>query len=74
MKKNKRSDFYLHRLVGQAFIPTPNDLPLINHKDRYRSNNNIIIIELRTQEYNMRSNNTVKPIGCVNKSGNGFRV
>jgi hypothetical protein len=35
MKKNKRSNFYLHRLVGQAFIPTPDDLPLTEIEGMY---------------------------------------
>lgn len=33
--------FSIHRLVAQAFLPNPNNLPEIDHIDRNRSNNNV---------------------------------
>lgn len=32
---------YIHRLVAQAFIPNPNKLPEVNHKDEIKANNNL---------------------------------
>lgn len=33
--------FRIHRLVAQAFIPNPNNLPQINHKDEVNFNEQI---------------------------------
>jgi hypothetical protein len=41
-----------HRLVAEAFIPNPDNLPFINHKDENRQNNNVDNLEWCTAEYN----------------------
>jgi len=38
-KNNKPKCFYVHRLVAQAFIPNPKELPEINHKSEVKSEN-----------------------------------
>ena len=46
--------FLIHRLVGNAFIPNPDHLPQINHKDENPKNNMVDNLEWCTQEYNIQ--------------------
>jgi len=44
--------YQVHRLVAQAFIPNPNNLPCVNHKDENPSNNHVDNLEWCTKSYN----------------------
>lgn len=44
---------YIHRLVAQAFIPNPQKLPQINHKDENKANNSAENLEWCTCQYNL---------------------
>jgi hypothetical protein len=44
----------VHRLVAECYIPNPNNLPIINHKDGIKSNNNITNLEWCTHSHNMK--------------------
>lgn len=50
-RKNRR---YVHRLVAEAFIDNPFELPSINHIDNDRKNNNATNIEWVTQQENIQ--------------------
>lgn len=67
MKLGKRKDGYLsvglsknnvtktktvHRIVAEAFIPNPDGLEMVNHKDENRANNNVNNLEWCTRSYN----------------------
>lgn len=51
-KNQAKKNHYVHILVGKAFIPNPEGLPQINHKDENPQNNNIENLEWCNQEYN----------------------
>ena len=48
----ERKKFYVHRLVAQTFIPNPNNLPQVNHKDENKQNNHVSNLEWCTSKYN----------------------
>lgn len=52
-KDGIRQKFSVHRLVAQAFIPNPNGLPEVNHKDENPLNNSVENLEWCDRRYNM---------------------
>lgn len=52
-KNGKTKQYSVHRLVALAFISNPDDLPMVNHKDEDKTNNNVNNLEWCTHEYNM---------------------
>lgn len=52
-KNNTKRNYFVHRLVAQAFIPNSNNLPQVNHKNENKSDNSIENLEWCTQIYNV---------------------
>lgn len=51
-KDGKVKQHLVHRLVAEAFIPNPNNLPQINHKSEVTNDNRVENLEWCTNEYN----------------------
>ena len=72
-KNNISRTFKPHRLVAEAFIPNPDNLPEVNHKDENKVNNCVDNLEWCNRNYNMNygtKNKRIakalsKPVKCV---------
>lgn len=56
----KKKNYFVHRLVAQAFIPNPDNLPCINHKDEVKTNNHYFNLEWCTVQYNNEYSSTIE--------------
>ena len=51
-KDGQRKMHSLHRIVAEAYIPNPNNLPQVNHKDENKANNCLQNLEWCDAKYN----------------------
>ena len=59
-------DYLVHRLVAQAFLPNPNNLVEINHRDENKQNNRLDNLEWCDRKYNVNYGTTKERIGIGN--------
>lgn len=53
-KDSKQKSYYVHRLVALAFLPNPEGLPMVNHKDSDKTNNHVSNLEWCTNSHNLK--------------------
>ena len=51
-KDGETKSKFVHRLVAEAFLDNPDNLPMVNHKDDDKTNNFLEILEWCTAAYN----------------------
>lgn len=65
-KNSERKAMLVHRLVAQAFIPNPDNLPEVNHKSGITTENDISNLEWVTHSDNMKHGFKT---GLINNTG-----
>ena len=61
--KGKAKEFLLHRLIALTFLPNPDGLPQVNHKDENKLNNAVSNLEYCTAAYNNSYGTRLEAIG-----------
>jgi len=66
--------YYVHRLLGLAFIPNPENKPCIDHIDRNKTNNNLNNLRWATYSENNYNKNINKGCILIHKEKKGDKV
>jgi hypothetical protein len=59
-KNREKMTIRAHQLVAKAFLPNPNNLPCVNHKDEIKTNNDVENLEWCTFQYNINYGTALK--------------
>lgn len=68
-KDGEGKSWYVHRLVAMTFLPNPDNLPQVNHKDEHKDHNCLNNLEWCSSKYNLnygtRTQRVKKPVYCI---------
>lgn len=73
-KDGKPKEFRINRLVALAFLPNPDNLPEVNHKDCDIKNNHVDNLEWCTRSYNINYGDRNKKVLLTRKKNNSYTV
>lgn len=78
-KDGKGKNYYIHRLVGEAFLENPNNYKYIDHIDIDKTNNNANNLRWCSQSQNCQNRNKFKLnssgyVGVTKTKNNKFRA
>ncbi len=68
-KDGKKKNFYLHKLVAEAFIPNHNGFTEVNHKDEDKTNNRVENLEWCDRSYNCNYSTRNQRVAEANTNG-----
>lgn len=73
-KDGEKKKYLIHRLVAETYLPNPENLPQVNHKDENKANNCLQNLEWCDSKYNInygtRTEKMKKPVLQFDLEGN----
>jgi hypothetical protein len=53
--KNEKKTYTIHRLVAECYLPNPDNLPIVEHKDDIKTNNHVSNLMWSNHSQNMKT-------------------
>lgn len=73
-KNTKRKSILLHRIIAMTFIPNPNNLPEVNHKDGNKNNNHVDNLEWCARQENIDHSWDKKLTNCIGEKHHNSKL